>query len=468
MRSCSALLLFLLPLALSGQDSDVEAAIADLEVKIDASLAEFQDIVNGISTEKLPLVQSISRLEQEIRNLEIELGSIEENARREDLQVADLRDEISAFESQTEYTEGILREYLNTFESRLHVAEDQLYADRLVDVREALETVNLDSETRADLLLRSIEMSLERLPLAIGGQTLESRALMDDGSLLTGQVYLIGPTAIFSSGENEADQGLLAFQPNSLEPNLILLNDRDRESIRDFKSTLSGSLPLDPTLGRAINIAATRTSIAEHIKKGGPVGAAILALGGFALLISLIKLWDLRPVSTPPIGALEKVATSLSKGETEDAVQASQDFPGVVSDMIQTGLRDGLGHIDQTEEIMLGVILKRKTASERFLPFLAMTAAAAPLLGLLGTVVGMIKTFTLITVFGSGDAKALSSGISEALITTELGLFVAIPALLLHGTFSRLVKNNLNTMETAAADLLLSWNGKLKEPVANE
>ena len=81
---------------------------------------------------------------------------------------------------------------------------------------------------------------------------------------------------------------------------------------------------------------------------------------------------------------------------------------------------------------------------------MAITAAAAPLLGLLGTVTGMIKTFNLITIFGTGDAKSLSSGISEALVTTELGLIVAIPALILHGVLSRMTKEKIAALEQTA------------------
>lgn len=85
---------------------------------------------------------------------------------------------------------------------------------------------------------------------------------------------------------------------------------------------------------------------------------------------------------------------------------------------------------------------------------MAITAAAAPLLGLLGTVTGMIKTFNLITIFGTGDAKSLSSGISEALVTTELGLIVAIPALILHGILSRMAKEKLGTLEQTALSFI--------------
>jgi biopolymer transport protein ExbB len=85
---------------------------------------------------------------------------------------------------------------------------------------------------------------------------------------------------------------------------------------------------------------------------------------------------------------------------------------------------------------------------------MALTAAAAPLLGLLGTVTGMIKTFTLITIFGTGDAKSLSSGISEALVTTELGLIVAIPSLILHGLLSRMAKQKIGDLEQTSVSFL--------------
>jgi biopolymer transport protein ExbB len=85
---------------------------------------------------------------------------------------------------------------------------------------------------------------------------------------------------------------------------------------------------------------------------------------------------------------------------------------------------------------------------------MALTAAAAPLLGLLGTVTGMINTFKLITVFGTGDASNLASGISQALVTTELGLVVAIPSLIIHGLLSRMARQKLGDLEQIAVGFI--------------
>ena len=93
---------------------------------------------------------------------------------------------------------------------------------------------------------------------------------------------------------------------------------------------------------------------------------------------------------------------------------------------------------------------------ERRLPLLAVIATAAPLMGLLGTVVGMVKTFALITVFGTGNAAKLSSGISEVLVATELGLVVAIPALVAHGFLAHRIQRNLSLLERYALEFATS------------
>jgi CBS domain-containing protein len=103
-------------------------------------------------------------------------------------------------------------------------------------------------------------------------------------------------------------------------------------------------------------------------------------------------------------------------------------------------------------------ILTAKMHLQSLLPFIAITAAAAPLLGLLGTVTGIITTFKMITVFGSGDVKTLSGGISEALITTMFGLIVAIPSLLLHAFLSRKARSILARMEKTAISFVNQIN----------
>ena len=105
---------------------------------------------------------------------------------------------------------------------------------------------------------------------------------------------------------------------------------------------------------------------------------------------------------------------------------------------------------EDVEEALYEEYLQAQPKLERGLSWIAIAAATAPLLGLLGTVTGMIHTFKLINVFGTGDAKSLSSGISEALVTTEFGLVVAIPALIMHALLSRKISGILAATEMAS------------------
>ncbi|MFT5837377.1 MAG: biopolymer transport protein ExbB [Candidatus Azotimanducaceae bacterium] len=208
-----------------------------------------------------------------------------------------------------------------------------------------------------------------------------------------------------------------------------------------------GTLPLDATLGKALKMVEGSDSIFEHLSKGGSVGVVIIALGLICLLLGLIKLLEVTRFKTPQPEAIQVVLKHLNTGDVANAkTAASVDITGI--------LPAGAEHADAKrgtlEEILYERILAARPRLERFLPFIALTAAAAPLLGLLGTVTGMIKTFNLITIFGTGDAKSLSSGISEALVTTALGLLVAIPALIIHGLLSSMVRQKIGDMEQAA------------------
>ena len=108
---------------------------------------------------------------------------------------------------------------------------------------------------------------------------------------------------------------------------------------------------------------------------------------------------------------------------------------------------------DTLESVLQEAILHELPRIERGMAVLAVLGAVAPLLGLLGTVTGMIDTFRVITLFGTGDPKLMSGGISEALITTELGLAVAIPIMLLHTFLSRRADHIVGDMEEKAVQL---------------
>ncbi len=133
-----------------------------------------------------------------------------------------------------------------------------------------------------------------------------------------------------------------------------------------------------------------------------------------------------------------------------------REYAGVISMLVNrfVSLRSGQRELDQfiLDESVLCINHRLKDR----LTFIAVLAAIAPLLGLLGTVTGMIGTFEVMSIFGTGNAKAMAGGISEALITTETGLIVAIPGLYMHHFLSRRVTNL--QQRVAAAGLYLRRN----------
>jgi biopolymer transport protein ExbB len=109
---------------------------------------------------------------------------------------------------------------------------------------------------------------------------------------------------------------------------------------------------------------------------------------------------------------------------------------------------------EEMENALQEAVLKEVPPMERFLSTLGMLAAIAPLLGLLGTVTGMIDTFHVITLYGTGDPRLMSGGISEALVTTMLGLSVAIPLLLAQTLLNRAVDKRIGEMEEKSVALV--------------
>jgi biopolymer transport protein ExbB len=144
------------------------------------------------------------------------------------------------------------------------------------------------------------------------------------------------------------------------------------------------------------------------------------------------------------------VYEKIESGKASEAYEAIREFKGSTARVIRATLRNITSDREHIEDIITENILNENRALDRFSNFILVIAAVAPLLGLLGTVTGMINTFDIITVHGTGDPKLLSGGISEALVTTMLGLIVAIPLLLLGNLSNGWAENIKDSMEQGA------------------
>ena len=272
---------------------------------------------------------------------------------------------------------------------------------------------------------------------------------MADGVPEKGRFVMVGPLVMFTG--NSGQSGLAEQLRGTTEASLIDLEDEAfAVGISKTISSGAGELPFDSTMGNALKIKQVEETWWEHINKGGVVIWPLLGLGLAAALIALIKWFQLSALKQVRPSDLQAVLDKVNESDTASALALVKRIKGPAGELLETAIQNTDQSKEMLEEILYERMLHTKPKLDRFLPFISLTAATAPLLGLLGTVTGMINTFKLIAVFGTGDPKRLSSGISEALVTTEYGLIIAVPCLLMCAFLSRKAKGILASMEQTA------------------
>jgi len=196
---------------------------------------------------------------------------------------------------------------------------------------------------------------------------------------------------------------------------------------------------VDVTRGGILGLLVESPTIKDRIEQGGIVGYCIIALGIIGLIIAVIR-WL-------ALSSADRKVTAQLKRET-----ASTDNP---LGRVLAAYESNRGADTETVELKLSeAALKEMPNLTKGLLFIKVVSAVAPLMGLLGTVTGMIKTFQVITLYGAGDPKMMAGGISQALMTTVLGLVVAIPMVLLHTVVSGKSRKIVNILQSQSAGLV--------------
>ena len=213
--------------------------------------------------------------------------------------------------------------------------------------------------------------------------------------------------------------------------------------IEGYLNNTSGVAPfaLDPSRGALVNLTLENPDLIERVKQGGEVGFIIIALGVIGLLLAVWRLVALFSVSQ----SVKKQQQQLDQPEDTNPLGRVLMAYGELPDNIEA---------EVLEAKMDEAVLRELPALERGQSIIKLFAGIAPLLGLLGTVTGMIATFQAITNFGTGDPKLMASGISQALITTVLGLVAAIPLLLAHNGVASQSKRLIQLLDEQSAGLM--------------
>jgi biopolymer transport protein ExbB len=347
------------------------------------------------------------------------------------------------------YTDSLITEYARAFRSRLNFVEEPRYASVLAAVDQAAAAADLAAAERFTQRAVLLNTALERAGTALGGEIIEAKALDKAGLVQSGKVAIIGPVAMFSSTAGGA-AGVLQQELNKADPTIAQLDPALADASRKLIGSSSGELVLDPTLGNAFKLSALEKSFIQQLEEGGIVMIPLIGLGLAAIFLAIYKWWQFSRVRLATESDLQKVLTHLEAREHDQALAHARGIPGMAGELLTAAVEHFDEKKEYIEEVLYEKMLGARTKLERGLPFLALTATTGPLMGLLGTVTGMIATFKIISGFGGGDPKLLAAGISEALICTATGMAVAIPALLFHAFLSRRAKGIIGSMEQTA------------------
>ena len=293
--------------------------------------------------------------------------------------------------------------------------------------------------------LASIE-EIERLWYEVQREMTESgeitrfntKVVKVDGEEVQQEVLRVGSYNLVSDGEYvnfDITTGVVKELPR--QPAARYVSSAD-----DLQNANSGfvAFGLDPTRGQLLALQIQVPTIGERIQQGGTPGYVIIALGIIALLMSIERYITLSIVGGKVRRQAGNPGSVNSANPLGRVLQVYHDNKSVDPETLQLKLDES--------------ILKEQPSINARIAFIKIISMVAPLLGLLGTVIGMIVTFQAITLFGTGDPKTMAGGISQALITTVLGLTVAIPTVLLHSIVNSKALTILHVLNEQSAGLV--------------
>ncbi len=264
----------------------------------------------------------------------------------------------------------------------------------------------------------------------------DASIIRPDGEETAGEIIRVGTFTAVSDGQ------FLKYIPSSSK--MVQLAKQPAPRHRQLAENLQTSddtyvdMSVDPSKGAILGLLVLTPDMQEKIGQGGLIGYLILVIGATGLLIIAYRFFVI-------FAQKRSVEKQLESGELKDKsplarlLQVVDDAPNPSAEVLSMRLDEQMA--------------EESSALHRGLATVAVLAAVSPLLGLLGTVTGMIETFNSITLFGTGDPKLMSGGISQALITTQLGLAVAIPLVLLHSLLVGRANDVVELMGRYSADL---------------
>lgn len=432
----SARLLLLLALALSlGRLAAADPPAADLRAATAAAKAQAEQ---QLEQARLRIAAEHAAL---LKELQAALAAA--NAARDRLTAAEreakaVGDDLAKRTREQERELGLIRQ----------LADRAVVAARLGAGSER-ELAGKPPVARVDAALAGLDGRVAALPNRLALRLGDEPVVTRSGKLATVPVLRLGEARAVALGAEHGSRGLLE---RAADGSSWLVSGPALPAIA-ASGGRPALIPLDAAGSAAHQPEAVQRTLAQWLAAGRFFIWPIVAVLAIGLLIALERIVTLARRSVDPRRLVE-IAGHIARGEVGAANAAVATRSSPLDRVLAAGLA-ALNRPREAREAAVEQALIAETSQlTRGLPALAVLAGVAPLLGLLGTVTGMIDMFAVIAAQGSGNAKSLSGGISEALICTQAGMLVAIPLLLLHAWLARLADRRAQLLEEAACGVL--------------
>ena len=345
--------------------------------------------------------------------------------------------------------------FINHARNFLALAERSPYSaekpDRLCQLRSFVDPKRVFrlADLKALLTFSFEDMAASREKVMYEGMMVDR-----SGNETKGDIIRLGHLPAMYRGEEKV--GYLSLIPSSGH---LLMSPSPpywvRRNLSHYFEGETGEVYTDISGGAAIGQLARRITMMDQLKSGGVLVIPILLVGLVALVLIVERSIFLAKVRQNTDALMTRVTELVGAGDIEGAVKATyphRDRP--TGRVLMAGLRHREDSREVIESSLSEAMLRESPRLERFLGALKACAAVAPLLGLLGTVTGMINTFQVITTHGTGDPRLMAGGISEAMVTTQVGLAVAIPVMLFAAFLGRRARNLSQDMEEKGLALM--------------
>ena len=315
---------------------------------------------------------------------------------------------------------------------------DSLTSSQLGQRKELLDKLGRSKELPSTNDLERLWFELQR-EMTQQGQVVkyEAPVLTLGGQVEQREVVRAGPFSAVSNG------GYLLWEPEEGKLRELTRQPPARylETVSEFEAVDSGvaMLAVDPSRGSLLNALTDTPSARERVEQGGAVGAVIIGLGLVAFLIGAVR-WVIVTITSRKVAAQLKRDTASTGNPLGRILKVYEDNQDVDVETLELRLDEA--------------VLRESSKIKRMAWIVKTVSVVSPLLGLLGTVTGMIQTFQAITLFGAGDPKMMAGGISQALVTTMLGLIAAIPLVLLYDLLSNSARYVTGVLNEQSAGLI--------------